>query len=111
MLFLTLQGKEDIEKSYPIDISFKHAIMITICQYIYCYTIMAIIMFVVYGSEMKEPQDCFYYINLCSIFLTIYIVLNFFLTGITTSKCTGKNRGSLRAAFMRGKYKFGLFTL
>lgn len=109
MLYLTPQGKEDIEKSYPDDITFFQATVITVGQFSYCYAILCSIMFIVFHDKM-HVEYYYYILNLLSLSIIISIIVNLFLTTITTYKFTGKKQGSFKSVVMKGKYKLGIFT-
>lgn len=109
MFYFTRVGKEDIQKSYPTDISWSKGIIIVLAQFLICYLNCAIAMSIVFLHKFKLV-NWYYFVNLASVFTSNYIVVIALIFGITGSACQESiPMHTFRGHLMSGKYKLGIF--
>lgn len=109
MFYFTRVGKEDIQKSYPANITWSKGIIIVLAQFLMCYLNCAIALAVVFSNKFKMNQ-WYYFVNLASVFISNYIIINALFFGITGSACQEFiPMHTFRGHLMSGKYKLGLY--
>lgn len=107
MFYLTILGKENIDKEYPIMCWKDTYIHIIVCC-VLDFVISTSVMFIVFYNVMTE-KHYHYYINAMIVLLIVHININTILTLITTTSCKISHDRSIMSVVNRGRYKLGIF--
>lgn len=108
MLQLTSNGNYDVEQTYPKTMSWLKSSVIVIVQYLLCYLNCSLAMYFVMHEKLYHKK-WYYYVNLASVIIILYITFVTFMNFFTCSAFQSNFVMSFRAFMTRGRYMIGLF--